>query len=119
LFEGQAGEANLDRLILGKDTMDKPRGIRDIVVYGNRFLILAGPVKDPPKKHGIEPGDYAIYSYNGNRATKLLDLKAYGKKAKPEALLPLDEKNGKLRALLLFDGPEKGKPTPIEVRLED
>jgi hypothetical protein len=53
------------------------------------------------------------------KATKLLDLEPYGKKVKPEALLPLDEKNRKLRALLLFDGPEEGEPRTIEIRLPD
>jgi hypothetical protein len=30
---------------------------------------------------------------------------------KPEATLPLDEKNEKLTALLFFDGPDEGMPT--------
>jgi Protein of unknown function (DUF3616) len=119
LFDGLTGKTRPPlRVSLGKDTLGKPRGIRDLTVHGKRFLILAGPVNDPPEGHDIERGDYAIYSYDRARAraTKLLDLEPYGKKVKPEALLPLDEKNGKLRALLLFDGPEEGEPRPIEIQ---
>jgi hypothetical protein len=119
LFDGLNRRAKLHRVSLGKDTLGNPRGIRDLVVNGKRFLILAGPVNDPPEGHDIHLGDYAIYSYDRRTATKLLDLRPYGKKAKPEALLPLDEENGKLRALLLFDGPEEGEPRPIEIRLGD
>jgi Protein of unknown function (DUF3616) len=116
LFDGQPGEAQLHRVGLGEDTLGNPRGIRDLVAYGAGFLIVAGPVNDPPSGD-VEPGDYAIFSYSGDATKKLLDLKAYGKKVKPEGLLPLDEKNGKLRALLLFDGPKEGSPTPIEIDL--
>jgi hypothetical protein len=115
LFDGQAGEAKLHRAGLGKDTLGNPRGIRDLVAYGPGFLIVAGPAKDPPDTHEITLGDYAVYSHDGSTATKKLDLKAYGKKVKPEGLLPLDEKNGKLRALLLFDGPDEGEPRAIEI----
>ena len=115
VFDGQAGEAKLHRVGLDKDTLGNPRGIRDLVAYGSGFLIVAGPAKDPPETHEIKLGDYAVYSYKDGTATKLLDLKPYGKKVKPEGLLPLDEKNGKLRALLLFDGPEQGEPRPIEI----
>jgi hypothetical protein len=64
LFDGRAGAAKLHRVSLGKDRLDKPRGIRDIVVYGDRFLIVAGPAKDSPEDLEIKTGDYSIYSYN-------------------------------------------------------
>jgi len=116
VFDGQPGQAQLHRVGLGKDALGNPRGIRDLVDYGAGFLIVAGPVNDPPSGD-IEPGDYAIFSYAGDTTKKLLDLKSYGQKVKPEALLPLDEKNGTLRALLFFDGPKEGSPTPIEIDL--
>jgi hypothetical protein len=47
-----------------------------------------------------------------------MDLQAYGKKVKPEALLPLEQKNRKLRALVLFDGPEEGAPRPVIIDLD-
>jgi hypothetical protein len=46
------------------------------------------------------------------------DLKGYGSETKPEALLPLSESEGKMRALLLFDGPDEGRPTLIEQKWE-
>jgi hypothetical protein len=117
VFNGQAEETKLHRVGLGKDTLGKPRGIRDLVAYGDGYLLLAGPVSDPPLGHDIKLGDYAVFWWKGRNATKLLDLKGYGKTVKPEALLPLDEENGKLRALLFFDGPKEGAPRPIEIDL--
>jgi hypothetical protein len=38
-------------------------------------------------------------------------------KVKPEAILPLHEKNGELTALLLFDGPDEGMPTQVAIPL--
>ena len=87
-----------------------------MVAFENGFLILAGPVKDPPSNHAIATGDYTVLSYNEGRKEKLLDLKSYGTKVKPEALLPLDKINGKLRLLLLFDGPDEGASRPVEIQ---
>ena len=117
IFDGQVGESKLHRVNLGKDTAGKPRGIRDIVVYRGAFLLIAGPVSDPPSGD-IKPADYAIFRYDGAVASKLLDLDPYGNAVKPEALLPLEEKDGKLRALLFFDGPEEGEPRPVEFKLQ-
>jgi Protein of unknown function (DUF3616) len=117
LFEGRSEGAKLDRVGLGEDTLGKPRGIRDLVAFGNGWLLLAGPVSDPPANHDIKLGDYAVFSWNGSNAAKLLDLKGYGKAVKPEALLPLDEENGKLRALVFFDGPKEGAPRTVEIDL--
>jgi Protein of unknown function (DUF3616) len=117
LFEGRSEGAKLDRVGLGEDTLGKPRGIRDLVAFGNGWLLLAGPVSDPPANHDIKLGDYTVFSWNGSNAAKLLDLKGYGKAVKPEALLPLDEENGKLRALVFFDGPKEGAPQTVEIDL--
>jgi hypothetical protein len=117
LFEAQPGDATSHRVNLGRDTRGKPRGIRDIVAFRSGFLIVAGPVKDPPTDE-VNDDDYAIFSYDGKSAKKLIDLRAYGKKIKPETLLPLDQKSGKLRALILFDGPEEGAPTPVMIDLD-
>lgn len=117
IFDGQVGESKLHRVNLGKDSAGKPRGIRDVVVYRGAFLLIAGPVSDPPSGD-IKPADYAIFRYDGTVANKLLDLDPYGNAVKPEALLPLDEKDGKLRALLFFDGPEEGEPRPVEFKLQ-
>lgn len=116
LFDGGTGETIPLDPDLGTDSMGAARGIRGLATFEGRLLILAGPVNDPPDDHPIALGDYAIFSYD-DHAEKLLGLKGYGKEIKPEALLPLDENAGKLRALLLFDGPDKGQPTPIQIEL--
>lgn len=110
LFDGKPGESSLLRLDLGLDSLSHARGIRDLVFFNDKLLILAGPEYDPAKGHPIELGDYAIFSYD-QETKKLLDLKGYGSEIKPEALLPLGEIDSKLRALLLFDGPDQGQPT--------
>ncbi|MER9651695.1 DUF3616 domain-containing protein [Mesorhizobium sp. M0199] len=117
LFDGKPGESSLLRLDLGLDSLSHARGIRDLVFLNGKLLILAGPEYDPAKGHPIELRDYAVFSYD-QEAQKLLDLEGYGSDIKPEALLPLGEIDSKLRALLLFDGPDQGQPTPIEIDLK-
>ena len=117
LFDGRTGKTTLLRPELGVDGMGNARGVRDLVTFEGRLLVLAGPVNDPPEGHSIELGDYTVFSY-GDDAEKLLDLEGYGNEIKPEALLPLGESDRKLRALLLFDGPDVGQPTPIEIKLK-
>ncbi|WP_295850704.1 DUF3616 domain-containing protein [Tardiphaga sp.] len=118
VFEGQPADPKLHRLALQNDTLGNPRGVRDLARYGNGFLVLAGPVNDPPEGTKIKTGDYSIYSWDGeNRLNRLVDLEGYGKKVKPEALLPLDGDDQRMRVLLMFDGPTKGAPRPITVKL--
>jgi hypothetical protein len=118
LFEGVPGGATIFRLMLDKDTQGDPRGIRDLTVFGDGFLLIAGPEQDPSKKHAIAPGDYAIYAWNEAEAVKRLDLQAAGKKAKPEALLVLDQTADTAQALLMFDGPKEGQPTAVAIPLK-
>ena len=119
IFDGQQAEAKVHPLPLGKDTLEKRRGIRDLASYGGGFLLLAGPVDDPAPGHEIQLGDYSIYSWDGDAAVKkLVDLKGYGEKVKPEALLPLDGDQERARVLLMFDGPNEGSPTPLEIDLK-
>ena len=118
VFGGQSSESKLHRLALGKDKSDQPRGVRDLVRYRNGFLVLAGPVNDPPDSTPVKAGDYTIYFWDGaGRADRRVDLDAYGRKFKPEALLPLDGNAGHVRVLLMFDGADEGLPTPLEVDL--
>ncbi|MET0970467.1 MAG: DUF3616 domain-containing protein [Tardiphaga sp.] len=117
VFDGGPAEPQLHKLLLGRDKRNAPRGVRDIVHHGSGFLVLAGPVNDP-EDGVVEDGDYAIYAWDGASGLKpIRDLQSYGKKVKPEALLPLDGDTGRQRILLLFDGPEEGLPRPIEVTL--
>lgn len=122
VFDGQNGTIRLHELDLGKDTQGNPRGVRDIVPHVGGFLVLGGPVKDPEDddKYDIREGDYTVFSWSG-RETSLggrFDLLGYGKKVKPEAILPLEEKPGSFRALVLFDGPNNGSPTPVQIELK-
>jgi hypothetical protein len=110
LFDGQPGEAKLHRVDLKKG-----RGVRDLVAFETGFLVLAGPENDP-EDGKVDDGDYAIYWWDGAGPAKLLGLlESFGKKVKPEALVPLDRTDHKLRVLLLFDGPVEGEPRPVKV----
>jgi hypothetical protein len=119
VFDGAPGAATLFRLALDKDTQRDPRGIRDLTLFGDGFLLIAGPEQDPPKKHPIARGDYALYSWTEDAApVKRLDLQPYGKTDKPEALLVLDADAEKARALLMFDGAKEGQPIPVDIPLK-
>ena len=119
IFDGEQAQAKMHPLALGKDTLGKPRGIRDLASYKSAFLLLAGPVNDPPPGRDIQLGDYSIYSWDGDAAVKkLIDLKGYGRKVKPEALLPLDGNQERARVLLMFDGANEGSPTSLEIDLK-
>jgi hypothetical protein len=118
VFDGAPGAATLYRLTLDADTQGDPRGIRDITTAGEDFLLIAGPENDPPKKHAVTLGDYAIYAWNEGAAVKRLDLQPYGKKTKPEALVVLGQDEATAQALLLFDGPKEGQPTPVDIPLK-
>jgi hypothetical protein len=117
LFAGQPGAAQIDRLSLGRDSYGRARGVRDLASVPEGFLILAGPMLDP-KGDGVETGDYAVFRWNGTDApSPALALDGYGRKVKPEALLPLDRTADRLRVLVLFDGPKEGAPRTVEIPL--
>jgi len=114
VFDGDQTSPVLHRLALGRDSLGDPRGVRDITRYADGFLILAGPQHDPPKGHDIDPADYSIYAWDGANQLKFKDhVPSFGKKVKPEALLPLDD--DARRVLLLFDGPKEGAPRAIKL----
>jgi uncharacterized protein DUF3616 len=103
LFGGKGTNHRMSRLDLGG------RGIRDLASFGDRILVLAGPVADGP-------GGYAIYSWDGDgEQIRLLAELPFEAKRKPEALLPLDRSGTDLRVLILFDGDSEGAPTPIVI----
>jgi hypothetical protein len=119
VFGGPPAAAKLHKLAVETDTLGKSRGVRDLTRYGSGFLVLAGPVNDPPEDREIQLGDYSIYTWDGQSGLKRVhQLPAFGKKVKPEALLPLDGDTERVRVLVLFDGPEKGAPRPLEVKLK-
>jgi Protein of unknown function (DUF3616) len=115
LFEGQQGEQQTHFLNLGRDTLKNTRGVRDLVAFKNGFFVLAGPVSDPPNDE-VEDSDYAVFWWDGKATPKkLADIKDYGKKVKPEGLVPLDQRGNRLDVLLFFDGPDEGEPRPVEI----
>jgi hypothetical protein len=118
VFDGAPPAPELHGLKLGTDKRGNVRGIRDIVRHGDGFLVLAGPVNDP-EGDAVEDGDYAIYPWDGeNQPGARADIKSFGKKVKPEALLPLEGDAQSARILVLFDGPKEGSPTPIDVEFK-
>ena len=109
LFDGGDAQHRVFRLPLGP-----ARGVRDLVTYEDGILILAGP-------GACQCGTYAIYSWDGasENVTLLSELEQFDPARKPEGLLPLDRNGKKLRVLILFDGDEEGKPTPVEIPAPD
>ena len=108
VFGNAAPDARLYRLPLGQGI-----GIRDLALFGDGVLVLAGPTASGP-------GSYGVYWWDGesDNARLLKDLAdAVGKnrKRKPEALLPLDGEASSLRLLVLFDREKDGAPVAITV----
>jgi hypothetical protein len=108
VFGNAAPDARLFQLALGER-----RGVRDLAIFGDGVLVLAGPTAS-------EPGPYAIYRWDGeSEDVKLLkdlaDVVGKEGKRKAEALLPLDQNASGLRVLILFDGEEQGAPVAITV----
>jgi hypothetical protein len=108
LFGNAPADARLYRLPLGEG-----RGVRDLAVFGDSVLVLAGPAMS-------DPGPAAIYRWDGESedVLQLKDLaKLVGKDGtrKAEALLPLDESPSGLRVLILFDSEKEGAPADITI----
>lgn len=115
LFADEAGTGRLHSLDLGRDGRGKARGVRDLVAYGDGFLVIAGPVLDP-ESDAVMDADYTVFAWDGRDGARSLgDLKSYGTKVKPEALLPLSVEGDRLRVLVLFDGPDEGGPRTVEL----
>jgi Protein of unknown function (DUF3616) len=111
LFDGAAGSGKLDRMELGKR-----RGIRDLSAFDGGFLLIAGPVNDP-ENGAVKTGDYSVFWWDGAKESKLLgDIEGFGDRIKPEGIVPIERKAGKLSVLVFFDGPEEGEPRLIEVK---
>jgi hypothetical protein len=105
LFGGSGTDHRLFRLPLGDG-----RGVRDLAVFENVILILAGPVENGP-------GVYAVYAWDGEseNVRRLAELSSFDPERKPEGLLPLDRTPSGLRVLILFDSEKEGAPTPVEI----
>ncbi len=115
---GNRPASKLQKLRLGKDTLGNPRGVHVIAGYTNSFLVLAGPVNDPPKKRKIQRGDYSICPLDGDGVLERVRHHRYhGKTVKPEALfLSIDGDARRARVLILFDVPKEGAPRRLRSR---
>ncbi len=99
-------------LALGANT-----GIRDLAPLGDgRLLVLAGPAQD---QTGVAYALYAAEPRVGGRLTRLAALDEVGQDCRPsprtqagnpEAILPLNMEEDRLRVLILFDGLPNGAP---------
>jgi hypothetical protein len=105
LFSGSGSDHRIFRLPLGDG-----RGVRDLAVFENGILILAGPVENGP-------GVYAVYAWDGEseNVRRLAELSSFDSGRKPEGLLPLDRTPSGLSVLILFDSEKEGAPTPVEI----
>jgi hypothetical protein len=118
VFDDAEVNNRLHSLDLGPDTLGNARGIRDLVADGGRFLVLAGPEVDPAADE-IADGDYSVFAWDGEGSAPAgrFDLESVGRKAKPEALVPLGPDGPAVGALVLFDGPDEGRPTRVRLDL--
>lgn len=90
------------------------RGVRDLSVWQDGFLVLAGPTANTN-------GDYSVFWWDGKSTDVALlgDLPALpgdGEQIKPEAILPLDSTADGLRVLILSDGGTEGEPRSFLVK---
>jgi hypothetical protein len=97
---------------LGKQT-----GIRDMVLLGNRrLLVLAGPAQE-------QPVPYRLFLADPERGkpVHLIDIETpdtpEGKRSRAEAVIVLGEDRSHLRLLIFFDGIPNGGATEVEVAL--
>ena len=108
IFGNATARPHLYRLPLGEG-----QGVRDLALFEDGVLVLAGPTAS-------DPGRYAIYWWDGESDdTKLLrnlaDVIGKKGKRKAEALLPLDGTPSGLRVLILFDTEKKGAPVVVTI----
>jgi hypothetical protein len=112
IFGDAPAEPMLNKLPLGAG-----RGVRDLSVFEEGLLVLAGPTAD-------DEGAYTVHWWSPatGRTQFLADITeaaGAGKHSKPEAILPLDKAPSGLRVLILSDGENEGAPRPIIVPAPD
>jgi Protein of unknown function (DUF3616) len=112
LFGDAPAEPKLEKLRLGAG-----RGVRDLSVFAEGLLVLAGPTGD-------DEGAYTVHWWSPTSgSTQLLaditQAAHASKDSKPEAILPLHKTASGLRVLILSDGEKQGAPRPIVVPAPD
>jgi hypothetical protein len=88
------------------------RGVRDLAASPSGLLVLAGPTADVD-------GSYSIYRVKDETAELLGEVPPLiedGERAKPKALLYLDQDGESQRVLVLSDGAVEGAPRPLTIR---
>ncbi len=96
-------------------------GIREIVAAKSCFLIIAGNAgSEPSKKYGEaedyeKDRDFFLFSWEG-RGPEVHKIGALPKtEGKAEAMAILEETPDSATVLILFDGPEGGRPTVYRI----
>jgi Protein of unknown function (DUF3616) len=96
-------------------------GIREIVAAKSCFLIIAGNAgSEPSKKYGAaedyeKDRDFFLFSWEG-RGPAVHKIGALPKtEGKAEAMAILEETPDGVTVLVLFDGPEGGRPTAYRI----
>jgi len=106
----------LHRLRLGEGL-----GIREIVAAKSGFLIIGGNAGSEPSKKYAEAEDYEkdrdflLFRWDG-KSTEVHKIGALPKiDGKAEAMAIIEETSDSVTVLILFDGPNRGRPTIYRV----
>jgi hypothetical protein len=83
-------------------------GIRDMAVFEDRILILAGGAQNDPLKP-------IIWSWKPGKRPRLLSVLDTPEGSKAETLMLVSIKKKKLRVLVMFDNLKNGMPTEFEI----
>src|SRR5207249_3458465 len=94
------------------------RGVRDMVVVQDGFLVLAGPANDTVR-------GFQIYLWDGNDCApganpagkcELLTAVAHGEKEHPEGLAVTKEDATAYELVIVCDGPKNGNPVRYRLK---
>ena len=96
-------------------------GIRDLVAAQSSFLLIAGNAGSEPSKEYPEPQDYEkdreffLFHWDG-KSTEVHKIGALPKTTgQAEAMTILEQTQDSVTVLILFDGPERGRPTVYRI----
>jgi len=117
VFEGRTQP----RYVLHRLQLGPGLGIRDIVAARSGFLIIAGNAgSEPSKKYGAaedyeKDRDFFLFRWDG-KGTDVHRIGALPKTdGKAEAMAILEETEKSVTVLVLFDGPNRGRPTVYRI----
>jgi hypothetical protein len=106
---------------LHKVRLGEGLGIREIVAARSGFLIIAGNAgSEPSKKYGAaedydKDRDFSLYRWDG-KSTDADRIGALPRvEGKAEAMAILEETADSVTVLILFDGPQGGRPTVYRI----